>query len=933
MRNIFKPLCLLAIAYLCLNNRSIAQKGNKGRANNNKSLPIPKGPVEDNNSKPIPKELSQFEVANSQSQEDFLTYFVNEVKQTTGILFVDKLANSKTKVSIDSLLPRYREYVDSFIAHKIKKKKRFENYLWPEKYSYIYKTLNAESEKTYYVSDAFLNETGNTIQRLPASKEKVYLQLQYASILINRRPVETFYDVVMTFADSAKRQADEITNLYERAKSYEYIGDFFAQKGLEPQAMRFFYFARIFLVKSNLEWKSRNMEEGILCEKISDLFAGKNYFDAIQKQIEYLDEANSCFSKAGKSKRINENRAFILESEAYYYFDFWNDNISFDSALHTQRQLNTLSDLASLYKEQKNSNKQNSQTLYLVNKSIGVILYAKGMYEEALKFFLIAFPYSAMEYWEDRMGTCLSLIGDCYAELGDKKNALEFCDLQTYLYTNTGNYLGLAEATLDRADMYRTFGINDSALTITNSFTENTTFINSINPYEIDKLLLSANTNKYNLFNNTNKDSSAIYRKKVDTGKELRRDMLSILIDIESNESKYFTSLFYNNEITSLKNQAKLLNKETESLIRHVSLLGDTIKVKNGIIFNLANSERALRNTNSNLFDSINEQNNTLKRLKSQNQLLDSISRIQGGRIAIQKQKLQTWTIVGIIGALAAILLPLAVGSHIVRRKRKQISELNRDKQKLLIETTNLKTVVGATKEAHESDLRYQNEKIIKEYTLKHEIVGILNNLYASFENVTSEINTGISDVTESLSSFQEKLKRLVSFVSIYYRSLEKDDYNSVDTEVCLAAQYVDFIKLKTNGDDIYFHDKRSYKKQGIVLPHHILNNFTKNAIEKGKQENKVLNIDVTDKIENDEYIIQVTDNGKGVGEMFDITNLDKDSTGIKNLQKQVEFYNTRKDNTLIIELGTEFIVDRKGIDGYSGTVVTLRIKPKYASS
>lgn len=235
---------------------------------------------------------------------------------------------------------------------------------------------------------------------------------------------------------------------------------------------------------------------------------------------------------------------------------------------------------------------------------------------------------------------------------------------------------------------------------------------------------------------------------------------------------------------------------------------------------------------------------------------------------------------------------------------------------------------IESDKKRYESEIRYENEKVLREYSLKHEIVTVLQTLYDSFSALIIKLKIEESrNILEKLSNFNQNFGKMASFSRAYYKRLTDNRYFKVDEEIELAFEYVSFIKLNGNISDIAFFDKRSIRNQHVVLPPHCINNFVKNSIEKGKRDFEDLTIEIFDLIIGDDYVIQIIDDGIGVGVNFSITGVDAKSTGLRSVMKQIQYYNLNAINGYKIIFNDDSVFDRKSQDGQSGTIVQLKFQ------
>ncbi len=150
-----------------------------------------------------------------------------------------------------------------------------------------------------------------------------------------------------------------------------------------------------------------------------------------------------------------------------------------------------------------------------------------------------------------------------------------------------------------------------------------------------------------------------------------------------------------------------------------------------------------------------------------------------------------------------------------------------------------------------------------------------------------------------------------------------------MEDEVELCKKYVDAVKIRRSNFDVTFHDYRSIMKKDIILPHHILNNFSKNAIEKGKIIGQKLNIVLEDKILDGNYIVTLSNDGDDLPEGFNIYQLPESSTGLRNIQEQINYFNSSIEIPYAIELRIDPNQKDSVLKLKTGVTVQLTFKQK----
>ncbi len=413
-----------------------------------------------------------------------------------------------------------------------------------------------------------------------------------------------------------------------------------------------------------------------------------------------------------------------------------------------------------------------------------------------------------------------------------------------------------------------------------------------------------AESDAYWIYITANLDDTINYKQAIVTEKEKTIDIIN---------SKIGTA---NKKIEALN---QTIGNKTAKIKSDSSLITLLTLEKNS----LSNSVNTLKKDTAFLNSKIGELNTTATQLKQTN------------------DNLKFWNTVLMPLAIVAGLASL-VFFFITRKLKKirskllnDILELTKSKSDLTVEKENLqyevkgfKTTIELEREVSEVNLSIANNKIKTELTLKHEIKDILAGLHLSFE---SNIVKKAEIVTkEALEGFNSYFKKITSFSQYYYSLLQSDSFNTVDKEVELSKQYIDFKSMEQNTNDIVFSDKRKHTNLDISVPHHFINNFTMNSIKKGLIHGKKLLIEISDAVSNGVYVLTITDNGRGLPDKFSISDLPKQSTGLRNALIQTEYYNSQKNAPYTLSFN-ETSISNRIVTGESGTEVTLKFSKKNA--
>lgn len=953
-----KILILVAICSLPANN-VLAQKGKRKvsskKQESEKLLPIPKAPIEETyidksglkeevppgEAKPIPKGESEFEktqqsIPDSKSPEEIIKYFIDYASTSKYFTFTYGGTQLGKHMHIDSLLPIYMTLIDSIA---IKNKEEFEgygDYIETGIIKKVHDKIALEYAKP--IKDRqkeILSEILDSINQMPASKEKVDLVLQYAILELNS---ESYYENLSNAYYHSEDIVSLIASPYQQAKAYSYIGDFAKDYKDEWTAAQMYFKALFYLEYSTISEQLKDTKRGLIYQKVSDLFYFQNDINSLQKNLQYLYDADNYFRKAKSWDNVNTNWAYIFSNEAYLSSFYNRGDTSFYFNSLDSSTLSQLYSWFSYYREFTYSAEIN----YLGFYGVATILKQQGKLKEALYFYQRALTHALFTHKIRTIGQAIWSITNISQLLGDREKVKDYEKLRFYLAKKCESYWEYDKATLTVADNFFAVKQYDSALIYINKFQFDTLAKSYYYPPDYAELYSWAINTKLTILESLKSDSVKHYSNEMYSQKEEIQNRYSSLLEAESYGARSLSELQKKLQGDTLNFKIDALEREKTNLYKEMNNLADEVFITKSTVNKLNSEARSLIRNNKKLKDSVISRNLTLAGIVSKNvslaldnerllkdrhglaqNITDQKTEIDKQKVEIaillsQKKQIKGWTI--------GIVVLLAVGFY-------ALLFLVRDLKKKRQETKGLKTIIEANEDAHISDLQYQNEKILKEYTLKHEIVGILQNLGASFESFGRDIRDDDLVLKNGFSILKGKLTKLSSFANTYYMSLQNEEYNSIDAEVRLASEYVDFVKIKTNGADIFFVDNRRHKNIGYALPHHSVNSLVKNSIEKGKKPNEPIQITIDDRFEGNTYILEVFDDGVGVGENFDSENIYISGTGIKNLRKQVEFFNTQKNNNCTIELDRGFIRDKKKIDGKHGTVVTLKIKPKHESN
>ncbi len=198
---------------------------------------------------------------------------------------------------------------------------------------------------------------------------------------------------------------------------------------------------------------------------------------------------------------------------------------------------------------------------------------------------------------------------------------------------------------------------------------------------------------------------------------------------------------FWNFNMDDLKDEIKVKEKKIEELNKKTKMLeaintglADTIEKKTKILSELFKSAVSLNKSNEKLQGQIRDSTTRLVELSQKNITLGSINKNLNDNNKIlsgNNEKLKLWNTV-----LWPVAVILGIGTLLlfvsVKALRKQKRQLNSEIKNLQIIKSNLEgkvvglnTTMEANRITHENEVKYKNAKILKELTMKHEIVGL----------------------------------------------------------------------------------------------------------------------------------------------------------------------------------------------------------------
>lgn len=437
---------------------------------------------------------------------EYINYFVNEVAETQHL--VVSYYGKNQKIHIDNLLPILKKEINSFITNQNRQPIEDSIYLKQDDVKLVYDKINFNSKKKpedRYLND--LNEIGDRLSLLMASKEKVGLNLKWAYLWISNK---TYYEDVERYLKSSKLEADLISNLYERGKSYELIGDFALSHKSFDDAIKMYYLARECIDNCIKDEKAKNYEQGLLCEKLAEAISSDGIKEGLFKASEYYLRAYDYFSKAGDNTKATLSYFSSISNNEF----LWAEYLISDSYTGVIEQHESdLKNLKNWYYSFKSNKVSDAQISSLGLSNIALSLQGAGKYKEALIYYLKSLTYAINYHKENHVENILNSISYTYSLLKNEKLATGYADLSFYLVNNSNDQFSYYINYLLKANNFNFLKKYDSALNYINKIQYDTNLLNIFYPSYYEGLLANAFGMKNKIFNSINpkSDSAIIY--------------------------------------------------------------------------------------------------------------------------------------------------------------------------------------------------------------------------------------------------------------------------------------------------------------------------------------------------------------------------------------------------------------------------------------
>ena len=816
----------------------------------------------------------------------------------------------------DSLITKFKEFIDSFIVRYNKTQATNDNTLNYGDFTNIYGMLvTLEGDRTKIRTQEDLQPIYDSIYFLPDSYEKVRLMLKFGYATIGTK--SGFWDE-HTLIEIVEGFALGIKNLYQRAFAYSDIADFASFYELDVTAMSLYYLSREDFDNCDMNDNEKSYRQGLICESISNIFIRHYTGQSYAKSYMYIRRAADYFQTISDKPRMNTDnqKSTLIDSwlwSSFRYTDAFNE---FQSQ-HEQR----LNDLYTWYSNYFKRLPLSAEVNCLGFAAIASNLTSDSTYNEALLYYLNGFSYATITDNKQYVSTYLTNISSIYASLGKEKFAKEFADLNLYLNEETNDDLQVLYAQISKAHTFTVFKKYDSALIYINKIQFDTSLINKFLPFSYEDLLEATYREKKSIFDVTNIDSANVYDKFLLQFNSNTLEDVSKLVAAESagisnwlnhsvqknlaNQFELKTSLAANKEIqaqiTTAKRDAIELFRQKDSI------------TKTRVTDSIASSKK------------FKKEQDVAETLKNENDTL------QGDIANLQKQKdLLTWA-TRILGFVALVLI---VASIFIRRTNKNLRNENkiiRDENEILSKKKEDLDIAIAQKqkEVEDNDLgkKLAEQKLLNDTALSHDLITQIDHIPAFIQELI------VTDVASP--KFQNKLNeshKYATDVNSYFQSnfkLRGKLLNKLSDEISAAKRFaqiwekmqrkIDFVKINDTQVDPQLMD--------IELPKHNIINFISNSFRYGGIGKNQINIDVKAHQKDNAITIVIEDDGVG----FESLNLNKKpaNRGINLVVTQVENYNSIRENKYMILFTPENIENIKENDVQKGVRVTYKLIKK----
>lgn len=903
MRNILKFISLFVITYLCITVKSIAQKSKTQREI---TQSIPKSPPDLKTPKPITFEFSEFEKnyqikikeakikAGNEKTEDILKYFINESENIKYFTFQEGTKTKSVTYRIDSLLPMFKERLDSFLIKMSPASLGFGEYVANGHIKEIKEKIDVEYAKPFKKRDkAMLKEIMDSISMLIPSKEKVDLVLQFASLTLEN---EIFFKIISQAYLISEKTAALITDPYEKSQGYLFIGNFAHWFKDEQKAMQMYYLGREWIQKSSISPQLKASEEGKFCQDIANLFLRRNDMYALEKAVDYFDEARFYFTQSGNIDYINSNWASQFANTAYLFSNFF---YAHDTSLYTATMLEKTLNSLNFWYYYFTKGYYNSTINYKGFYSIAHILNREKKFYSSLVYYLRALSYAFNTNNETTIGQAISNVAYAYSLLNDKKMSKAYDDMRLDLAYHTDKSWDYNMLILNVADNFYYTKQYDSALYILNKIQFDTAIVSHLYPPFYEDLVIGVLKRKYSVLDSLKSDSARVYEQNYYSAKEILDMRYTILLENEAYGKQNRLQILRDNEYSiRVKETDSLKNVEMELKGTNTKLKRETSDLRN-LNSSYSASLKRTKEFLESARDSVGYYSSSTK--KSQHSL-DSLqeivaterSNIESLNREAEKLKAQNNEAertrnfaIGIAGLALASLVPIGLRGRKLKKKNSEMDSLISQKER----------------EAEEKDLgkKLAEQKLLNDTALGHDLLTQIEHI----PDLIIQTKKAMDKPQEISIKFDDCLN-YAEDVNAYFDSnfkLRGQLLNTLSREIEMSKMYAriweriqgkpGFVEINTDGIP---HDLLN----SVELPKHNIVNFISNSFRHGGIGRDKIRIDVSVAKNKSNIVIIIQDNGAGFTDLKLATKAE--NRGLNLIVKQIENYNAVKAYPYIIE-------------------------------
>ena len=164
----------------------------------------------------------------------------------------------------------------------------------------------------------------------------------------------------------------------------------------------------------------------------------------------------------------------------------------------------------------------------------------------------------------------------------------------------------------------------------------------------------------------------------------------------------------------------------------------------------------------------------------------------------------------------------------------------------------------------------------------------------------------------------------LREFATFYRQTLEGSmDKNTLDWEITQTLRYLGFEKARFGSENILIEIRVEEELLDIDVPAFIIQPLVENAVAHARRENEPLHVYIIGKIESDQVVIVVEDDGVGMPESIQemaLNNVDPEHLGValKNVAERVEGFFGNNAGLKVqseVNVGTKIILTLGSID------------------